>query len=64
MSTTHRMPRQSPTLRYNTDSADYGGRQRHIVLATMCAGVFLVQLDGTIVIVSLPTSGHFEHRLP
>lgn len=57
MSTTHGMPRRSPTLRRDTDSADHGGRQRHIVLATMCAGMFLVQLDVTIVNVALPHIG-------
>jgi sugar phosphate permease len=57
MSTTHGIPRQSRPLRPGNDSADRSGRQRHIVLATMCAGMFLVQLDVTIVNVALPHIG-------
>lgn len=57
MSTTHGIPRQSHPLRHGHDSSHRSGRQRHIVLATMCAGMFLVQLDVTIVNVALPHIG-------
>lgn len=54
---------QSDPLRNATESVHSGKRpsrrnaSRYVVLATMCAGMFLVQLDVTIVNVALPRIG-------
>ncbi|MBT2274814.1 MFS transporter [Rhodococcus qingshengii] len=57
MSTTNDMEPTSTSLQRESATTRKVDRRRYVVLATMCAGMFLVQLDVTIVNVALPHIG-------